>query len=213
MTKPKIAPATGVTSQDGAYSAELLLDKGYVVHGVKRRPGLSNADCIDPLYRDPHVEHQRFKLHYGGPADSTSLIRILGLGNRTRFCQTSATEFYGLVQQTPRAETTSFLPRSPYAVANLYTCWITVNYPRPMAWMPSVESPNPASGRDLRPGQDRTGDCAHRAGPSGLPVPGHPAAPRRRRLARDRHSGICRRQPGVCQSRAGGEGGPALLPA
>ena len=147
MTKPKIALATGLTSHDGAYSAELLLDKGYVVSGVKRRPGLSNADCIGPLYRDPHVEHQGFKLHYGGPADSTSLIRILGLGNRTRICQTSATGFYGLVQQTPRAETTSFLPRNPYAVAYLYTYWITVNYPRPMAWMPSVESPTTAKSR------------------------------------------------------------------
>ena len=77
MTKPKIALITGVTGQDGAYLAELLLDKGYEVHGIKRRASLFNTDRIDHLYQDPHVEHQRFMLHYGDLTDSTNLIRII----------------------------------------------------------------------------------------------------------------------------------------
>jgi GDPmannose 4,6-dehydratase len=72
-----VALITGVTGQDGAYLAELLLDKGYEVHGVKRRASLFNTDRIDHLYQDPHVEHQRFKLHYGDLTDSTNLIRII----------------------------------------------------------------------------------------------------------------------------------------
>ena len=74
---PKIALITGVTGQDGAYLAELLLAKGYEVHGVKRRSSLFNTDRIDHLYQDPHVDHQRFKLHYGDLTDSTNLIRII----------------------------------------------------------------------------------------------------------------------------------------
>jgi GDPmannose 4,6-dehydratase len=77
MTSPKVALITGVTGQDGAYLAELLLDKGYEVHGIKRRASLFNTDRIDHLYQDPHVEHQRFKLHYGDLTDSTNLIRII----------------------------------------------------------------------------------------------------------------------------------------
>jgi GDPmannose 4,6-dehydratase len=77
MSQPKVALITGVTGQDGAYLAELLLDKGYEVHGVKRRASLFNTDRIDHLYQDPHVEHQRFKLHYGDLTDSTNLIRII----------------------------------------------------------------------------------------------------------------------------------------
>ena len=77
MSRPKVALITGVTGQDGAYLAELLLDKGYEVHGVKRRASLFNTDRIDHLYQDPHVEHQRFKLHYGDLTDSTNLIRII----------------------------------------------------------------------------------------------------------------------------------------
>ncbi|WP_434063967.1 GDP-mannose 4,6-dehydratase [Roseateles violae] len=68
---------TGVTGQDGAYLAELLLDKGYEVHGIKRRSSLFNTDRVDHLYQDPHVDHQRFKLHYGDLTDSTNLIRII----------------------------------------------------------------------------------------------------------------------------------------
>jgi GDPmannose 4,6-dehydratase len=73
----KIALITGVTGQDGAYLSELLLAKGYEVHGVKRRSSLFNTDRIDHLYQDPHVDHQRFKLHYGDLTDSTNLIRII----------------------------------------------------------------------------------------------------------------------------------------
>jgi len=77
MTSPKVALITGVTGQDGAYLSELLLDKGYEVHGIKRRASLFNTDRIDHLYQDPHVDHQRFKLHYGDLTDSTNLIRII----------------------------------------------------------------------------------------------------------------------------------------
>jgi GDPmannose 4,6-dehydratase len=74
---PRIALITGITGQDGAYLAELLLSKGYVVHGVKRRSSLFNTDRIDHLYQDPHVDNARFKLHYGDLTDSTNLIRII----------------------------------------------------------------------------------------------------------------------------------------
>jgi len=73
----KTALITGVTGQDGAYLAELLLEKGYQVHGIKRRSSSFNTDRIDHLYQDPHVDHQRFKLHYGDLTDSTNLIRII----------------------------------------------------------------------------------------------------------------------------------------
>lgn len=73
----KVALITGVTGQDGAYLAEFLLKKGYIVHGVKRRASLFNTDRIDHLYQDPHVEHRNFILHYGDLTDSTNLIRII----------------------------------------------------------------------------------------------------------------------------------------
>lgn len=73
----KIALITGITGQDGAYLAQLLLDKGYMVHGVKRRSSLINTDRIDHLYRDPHEKNVRFKLHYGDLTDSTNIIRII----------------------------------------------------------------------------------------------------------------------------------------
>jgi len=73
----KRALITGVTGQDGAYLAQLLLDKGYMVHGIKRRASLFNTDRVDHLYQDPHVANQRFKLHYGDLTDSTNLIRIV----------------------------------------------------------------------------------------------------------------------------------------
>ncbi len=73
----KVALITGVTGQDGAYLSELLLAKGYEVHGIKRRSSLFNTDRIDHLYQDPHVNHQRFMLHYGDLTDSTNLIRII----------------------------------------------------------------------------------------------------------------------------------------
>ena len=73
----KTALITGVTGQDGAYLSELLLGKGYSVHGVKRRSSLFNTDRIDHLYQDPHIDHQRFTLHFGDLTDSTNLIRII----------------------------------------------------------------------------------------------------------------------------------------
>ena len=73
----KTALITGVTGQDGAYLSELLLKKGYMVHGIKRRASLFNTDRVDHLYQDPHVDNQRFKLHYGDLTDSTNLIRIV----------------------------------------------------------------------------------------------------------------------------------------
>ncbi|HKI81739.1 MAG TPA: GDP-mannose 4,6-dehydratase [Pseudodesulfovibrio sp.] len=76
-TVNKVALITGITGQDGAYLAELLLKKGYVVHGIKRRASLFNTDRIDHLYQDPHVEHRNFILHYGDLTDSTNLIRII----------------------------------------------------------------------------------------------------------------------------------------
>ena len=73
----RTALITGITGQDGAYLAELLLGKGYIVHGVKRRSSLFNTDRIDHLYQDPHVDDQRLVLHYGDLTDSTNLIRII----------------------------------------------------------------------------------------------------------------------------------------
>jgi GDPmannose 4,6-dehydratase len=75
--QPKVALITGITGQDGAYLAEFLLKKGYIVHGIKRRTSLFNTDRIDHLYKDPHVTDRRFILHYGDLTDSTNLIRIV----------------------------------------------------------------------------------------------------------------------------------------
>ena len=73
----KTALITGVNGQDGAYLSELLLEKGYMVHGIKRRASLINTDRIDHLYQDPHEKDVRFRLHYGDMTDSTNLIRII----------------------------------------------------------------------------------------------------------------------------------------
>lgn len=73
----KVALVTGITGQDGAYLAELLLDKGYMVHGIKRRASSFNTTRIDHLYQDPHEKNQRFKLHYGDLTDSMNLTRII----------------------------------------------------------------------------------------------------------------------------------------
>lgn len=169
----KKALITGITGQDGAYLAELLLSKGYEVHGLKRRTSLFNTDRIDHLFKDSHEEKVNLKLHYGDLTDSVNVIRIiqevqpdeiynlgamshvkvsfempeytanadgigalrileairiLGLSEKTRFYQASTSELYGLVQAVPQKETTPFYPRSPYAVAKLYSYWITVNY-------------------------------------------------------------------------------------
>ena len=75
--QPKRALITGVTGQDGAYLAEFLLNKGYVVHGIKRRTSLFNTDRIDHLYEDPHIADRHFILHYGDMTDSLSLLRVI----------------------------------------------------------------------------------------------------------------------------------------
>jgi GDPmannose 4,6-dehydratase len=169
----KRALITGVTGQDGAYLAELLLAKGYEVHGIKRRASSFNTDRIDHLYQDPHERGVRLHLHYGDLTDATNLIRIvqlvqpdeiynlaaqshvgvsfetpeytansdalgalrvleairiLGLGDKSRFYQASTSEMFGKVQEVPQRETTPFYPRSPYGAAKVYAYWITVNY-------------------------------------------------------------------------------------
>lgn len=88
----KIALITGVTGQDGAYLAEFLLNKGYIVHGIKRRSSLFNTDRIDHLYQDPHVDERRFVLHYGDMTDSSSLVRIIQ--------QVQPDEIYNLAAQS-----------------------------------------------------------------------------------------------------------------
>ena len=77
MASTRRALITGITGQDGAYLTELLLSKGYEVHGIKRRASLFNTDRIDHLYQDPHDQNIRLKLHYGDLTDSTNLIRIV----------------------------------------------------------------------------------------------------------------------------------------
>lgn len=169
----KVALVSGITGQDGAYLAELLLNKGYIVHGIKRRSSQFNTQRVDHLFVDPHEAQTNFFMHYGDLTDSTNLIRIiqetkpdeiynlaaqshvhvsfetpeytanadaigtlrlleairiLGMEKTVRFYQASTSELYGLVQEIPQKETTPFYPRSPYAVAKLYSYWITVNY-------------------------------------------------------------------------------------
>jgi GDPmannose 4,6-dehydratase len=169
----KKALITGITGQDGSYLAELLLDKGYEVHGIKRRASSFNTQRIDHIFEDPHVQNARFRLHYGDLTDGSNLtriiqqvqpdevynlgaqshvavsfeapeytadvdamgtlrlleaIRFLGMEKKTRFYQASTSELFGLVQEKPQKETTTFYPRSPYAVAKLFAYWTTVNY-------------------------------------------------------------------------------------
>src|SRR5256714_7963001 len=147
----KRALISGITGQDGAYLAELLLGQGYEVHGIKRRASSFNTDRIDHLYQDPHEQAIRLRLHYGDLTDATNLIRIiqqvqpdeiynlaaqshvavsfetpeytanadavgtlrileairiLNLGQRTRFYQASTSEMFGKVRETPQRETT-----------------------------------------------------------------------------------------------------------
>ena len=167
----KVALITGITGQDGSYLAELLLSKGYEVHGIIRRSSSFNTERIDPFYKDRHEKGAKITLHHGDLSDPSSLIKILGeaqpdeiynlaaqshvrvsfdipeftgsvtgIGTvrlldamrqvtpKARFYQASSSELYGLVQEVPQKETTPFYPRSPYAVAKLYSHWITVNY-------------------------------------------------------------------------------------
>ena len=76
-TQKPVALITGITGQDGSYLAELLLEKGYEVHGIKRRSSLFNTQRVDHIYKDPHVQNSRFKLHYGDLSDTSNLTRIL----------------------------------------------------------------------------------------------------------------------------------------
>ncbi len=76
MTK-KVALITGITGQDGSYLAEFLLEKGYIVHGIKRRASSFNTQRIDHIYQDPHIENAHFKLHYGDLSDTSNLVRII----------------------------------------------------------------------------------------------------------------------------------------
>ena len=82
---PKTALITGITGQDGSYLAELLLNKGYHVHGIKRRASSFNTSRLDHLYEDPHEDDQRLVLHYGDLTDSTNLIRIFNRFNPTKY--------------------------------------------------------------------------------------------------------------------------------
>jgi GDPmannose 4,6-dehydratase len=90
--KERVALVTGVTGQDGAYLAEFLLEKGYVVHGIKRRSSSFNTGRVDHLYQDPHEENLRFTMHYGDLTDATNLIRIIQ--------ETQPDEIYNLAAQS-----------------------------------------------------------------------------------------------------------------
>jgi GDPmannose 4,6-dehydratase len=89
---PKVALITGVTGQDGSYLAEFLLEKGYEVHGIKRRASLFNTQRVDHIFEDPHVEGARFKLHYGDLSDTSNLVRIIQ--------ETQPDEIYNLAAQS-----------------------------------------------------------------------------------------------------------------
>ena len=90
--KSKIALITGITGQDGSYLAEFLLEKGYIVHGIKRRASLFNTDRVDHIYQDPHVKDAHFRLHYGDLTDTSNLVRILQ--------ETQPDEIYNLAAQS-----------------------------------------------------------------------------------------------------------------
>jgi GDPmannose 4,6-dehydratase len=92
LKKQKVGLITGVTGQDGSYLAEFLLEKGYIVHGIKRRASLFNTDRVDHLYQDPHIDHRNFVLHYGDLSDSSNLTRIIQ--------QTQPDEIYNLGAQS-----------------------------------------------------------------------------------------------------------------
>jgi GDPmannose 4,6-dehydratase len=77
MDAHKVALITGITGQDGSYLAEFLLEKGYIVHGIKRRASSFNTQRIDHIYQDPHIENAHFKLHYGDLSDTSNLVRII----------------------------------------------------------------------------------------------------------------------------------------
>jgi GDPmannose 4,6-dehydratase len=162
---------TGITGQDGSYLAELLLNKGYEVHGLVRRSSTFTTGRIEHLYLDAHEPNARLFLHYGDLSDGNGLNRLLNkiaphgvynlgaqshvavsfqtplysadidalgtlrlleaireLPHPVRFYQASSSEMYGQVAEIPQSEATPFHPRSPYAVAKVYSYWQTVNY-------------------------------------------------------------------------------------
>ena len=167
----RVALITGITGQDGSYLAELLLEKGYQVHGTVRRSSVFGTERIDHLYRDEHLKGTNLHLHYADLSDANSLSRLVvsvrpdevyNLGAQShvavsfenplytadidalgtlrlleairmlehpvRYYQASSSEMYGKVAETPQSEETAFHPRSPYAVAKVYSYWQTVNY-------------------------------------------------------------------------------------
>src|SRR3954447_5409546 len=169
----KTALITGITGQDGSYLAELLLSKGYEVHGVIRRSSPFHTERLEDIYQDPHESHRQLILHYGHLEDGVAMVNLLrdirphevynlgaqshvkvsfeapeytaestGLGTirlleairasrvDAKFYQASSSELYGSTPP-PQNEETPFHPRSPYAVAKLYSYWATVNYREP----------------------------------------------------------------------------------
>ena len=169
----KTAFITGITGQDGSYLAEFLLEKGYIVHGMKRRSSSFNTERIDHIYNDLHIENNNLYLHYGDLTDSTNIsklikeidpdeiynlgaqshvavsfdspeytanvdalgtlrilesIRLLDKLKKCKFYQASTSELFGHANVIPQNEQTPFYPKSPYAVAKLYSYWITRNY-------------------------------------------------------------------------------------
>lgn len=169
----KTALITGVTGQDGAYLAEFLLKKGYIVHGIVRRASTFNRERIEHLHSYENPTRDNLLLHYGDMTDSSNLIRIvkqvepneiyhlaaqshvqisfdvpeytadtdgigtlrlleavrfLGLEKTTKIYNASTSELYGKAKEFPQNEKTPFHPRSPYAVAKLYSYWITINF-------------------------------------------------------------------------------------
>jgi GDPmannose 4,6-dehydratase len=166
----RTALITGITGQDGSYLAELLLEKGYEVHGLIRRSSSFNTERLDGIYQDPHDAQRRLFLHYGDLSTGGALVNLLSSvqpdevynlgaqshvrvsfdmpeytgditalatvrlleairasGIDTRFYQAASSELYGSTPP-PQNELTPFHPRSPYAVAKLYSYWATVNY-------------------------------------------------------------------------------------
>tara|TARA_A100001388_G_C28768410_1_gene502275 strand:+ start:904 stop:1956 length:1053 start_codon:yes stop_codon:yes gene_type:complete len=172
MVNKRKALIAGITGQDGSYLSELLLSKGYEVHGIKRRSSYFNTNRIDDIYEDRHSDSVNLYLHYGDMTDSSNLNAIVqqirpdeiynlaaqshvaisfelpeytsqvdALGtlrilesirsqnmDEVKFYQASTSELYGKVTEIPQNENTPFNPRSPYAIAKLYSYWLVKNY-------------------------------------------------------------------------------------
>ena len=169
----KIALISGITGQDGSYLTELLLEKGYEVHGIVRRNSMDNRGHVSHLSTGFYGSDNKIRIHYGDVTDALLInslvskimpdeiynlaaqshvrvsfdipdytanvdalgtlrfleaIRSAGLQNKTKFYQASTSELYGKVQEVPQTENTPFYPRSPYAVAKMYSYWIVINY-------------------------------------------------------------------------------------